>query len=486
MNKKVTVFVPFSNSSYFSELISEFENNPLVDKIFVLCNNENEAGKFKSKLINVNNIWESNTIRLINDYSKSDYVLLLTNNSLIKLGRFALERFIQVAEFTGAGLLYSDYLKESNGVTEKNPVIDYQIGSLRDDFDFGSIMFFPKAAFSKSLEDENTNFNFAGLYSFRLAVSRNFSLVHIAEFLYKQIDSAKDENGERQFNYVDPKNRLVQLEMEKAVTIHLEKIRAKLNPPFKTIENFDESFPIEASVIIPVKNREKTIADAVNSALTQKTNFDFNIIVVDNYSTDKTTSILQEISKKDKRLIHLIPDRKDLGIGGCWNEATHDKFCGKFSVQLDSDDVYLNDTTLQKIIDKFKEDKSAAVIGSYLLTDFKLNTLPPGIIDHKEWTNENGSNNALRINGFGAPRAFYTPVIRQIKIPNVSYGEDYAVCLAISRTYKISRIFEPVYACRRWEGNSDSFLTVEKLNYNNYYKDKIRSYELMARQRMKA
>jgi glycosyltransferase involved in cell wall biosynthesis len=238
---------------------------------------------------------------------------------------------------------------------------------------------------------------------------------------------------------------------------------------------------MEASVIIPVRNRVRTIEDAVRSALDQETNFKYNVIVVDNHSTDGTTDILNHFHHNE-RLVHIIPERDDLGIGGCWDLAINHPKCGRFAVQLDSDDLYSGPDTLQKIVDKFYEEQCGMVIGSYRMTDFQLNTLPPGVIDHKEWTDENGHNNALRVNGLGAPRAFYTPLLRSIGMPNVSYGEDYAVGLAISRNYHIGRIYEPVYLCRRWEGNSDSSLSIEKLNANNTYKDSIRTREFIIRQ----
>ena len=156
-----------------------------------------------------------------------------------------------------------------------------------------------------------------------------------------------------------------------------------------------------------------------------------------------------------------------------------DEHCGRFAIQLDSDDLYINHHVLQRIVDTFHEHQCAMVIGSYKMVNFKLEEIPPGIIDHKEWTPDNGRNNALRVNGLGAPRAFYTPLLRQIRIPNVSYGEDYATALAISREY---RIYEPLYLCRRWEGNSDADLNIQRVNANNYYKDKIRMIEILARQ----
>jgi glycosyltransferase involved in cell wall biosynthesis len=328
----------------------------------------------------------------------------------------------------------------------------------------------------------NENYESAAIYDLRLKISQDNSLVRIPEFLYTTIETDDRKTGEKLFDYVNPKNRNVQIEMEKAVTNHLKIIDAYLEPKFLEIEIDEESFEVEASVIIPVKNRIKTIADAIKSVLKQKTNFNFNLIVVDNHSNDGTSEIISQLAKTDDRLIHLIPERTDLQIGGCWTKAIMSSNCGRFSIQLDSDDIYFDETTIQKVVEKFREEKCAMVVGSYKLTDFQLNEIPPGLIDHKEWTPDNGRNNAIRINGLGAPRAFYTPLLRKIKIPNVSYGEDYAVGLEISRNYQIGRLYEPIYLCRRWEGNSDASLDIEKLNSNNYYKDKIRTFEVLARQ----
>jgi hypothetical protein len=384
---------------------------------------------------------------------------------------------VQVAENTGAAMVYSDYYEIKNGVHSVHPVIDYQEGSLRDDFNFGPVQLF-RSYILKSFED--LEFQHAGYYSLRLHASRLRELVRIPEFLFTMNESDTRKSGEKQFDYVSSNAREKQIEMEMVCTSHLKKIGGFLQPPFREIDFSEADFPMEASVIIPVRNRIKTIKDAVESVLSQKTNFKFNLIVIDNFSTDGTTQMLAKYAK-NKKLIHIIPDRNDLGIGGCWNVGIFSEMCGKFAVQLDSDDLYSSENTLQKIVDKFYEEKCAMVIGSYQMTNFDLEEIPPGIIDHKEWTPENGPNNALRINGLGAPRAFYTPVLREIKVPNVSYGEDYAVGLAISREYKIGRIYEPVYLCRRWDDNSDASLDVAKQNAHNLYKDRIRSIELKAR-----
>jgi glycosyltransferase involved in cell wall biosynthesis len=315
-------------------------------------------------------------------------------------------------------------------------------------------------------------------------VSQIADLVHVNEFLYTEFEEDNRESGKKIFDYVDPKNRQVQIEMEKACTQHLKDVGAYLEPIFNPIEfNMDE-FEYEASVIIPVRNRIKTIKDAIASVLRQKTVFKFNLIVVDNHSTDGTTEAIEEFNN-DSRLIHLIPNRNDLGIGGCWNLGIHHPQCGKFTIQLDSDDIYSGEDTLQKIVNAFYEQNCAMVVGTYQMTNFDLEMIPPGIIDHREWTPENGRNNALRINGLGAPRAFYTPILREIKLPNTSYGEDYAVGLRISRNYQIGRIYDILYLCRRWEDNSDASLDIVKMNGHNLYKDRIRTWELQARKKIK-
>ena len=387
---------------------------------------------------------------------------------------------LSIAEATKAGMLYADHYQIKDDEQIKAPVIDYQFGSLRDDFDFGSVLFFNTAALKASVEKMKVSYQHAGLYDLRLRLSQKYSLVHVNEYLYSEIEEDHRKSGEKQFDYVDPRNRDRQIEMEQACTEHLKAIGGYLKPDFKDIDFNAGEFEVEASVIIPVRNRAMTIAAAIESVLKQKTTFKFNLIVINNHSTDGTTEVIDGF-KSDERVVHLIPERKDLGIGGCWNYGVNSNQCGKFAVQLDSDDLYKDENTLQTIVNAFYEQKCAMVIGSYMMTDFDLNTLPPGVIDHKEWTPDNGRNNALRINGLGAPRAFYTPVLRNIGLPNTSYGEDYAMGLNISRYYQIGRIYDVLYLCRRWGGNSDAALSIEKVNANNLYKDRIRTWELQAR-----
>ena len=426
----------------------------------------------------------SNTIVSIAENTDADYVMICTRHTTIGWGNNTLERFLRVADDTDAVMVYADHYKMVEGKMEKHPVIDYQSGSLRDDFDFGSLWCIKAQALADYIaQPDREEYQFAALYDLRLYLSRVGEIFHLNEFLYSEAELDTRKSGEKQFDYINPRNREVQIEMEKACTQHLGKVGALIDTTFYRQPDFGEQdFEYEASVIIPVFNREKTVADAVKSALGQKANFKFNVIVVNNHSTDRTGEILDEL--KVDNLIQIVPERTDLGIGGCWNEAINSSFCGKFAVQLDSDDLYSSPKTLQKIVDAFYKQKAAMIIGSYRMCDFDLNTLPPGLIDHKEWTDENGCNNALRINGLGAPRAFFTPLVRQIQFPNTSYGEDYALGLAFSRRYRIGRIYDELYLCRRWGGNSDAALSVEKVNANNLYKDRLRTMELKARQHL--
>ncbi len=484
MKNKITAFLPYSGNDFTFKNVEEIKSSGMAEKIYLLSQQEVNEKFNDCEVIKIDSLFASKTFEQIKKLTKTDFILLVTQDTLINFGQFAFERFLDVAETSKAGIVYSDYYEVKGSERTTHPVIDYQLGSIRDDFNFGPVLFFNSKALAKTLEEKKSNYKFAGLYNLRIGISRKHSVIRIPEYLYTTVESDLRKSGEKLFDYVNPKNREVQIEMEKAETEHLKKIKAYLAPKFQKINLTEGNFEFEASVIIPVRNRVKTISDAVESVLKQKTNFPFNLIVVDNHSTDGTTEVLFEEAKKDNRLIHIIPEREDLGIGGCWNEGAHHEKCGRFAVQLDSDDIYFDETTLQKVVDLFRKEKCAMVIGSYKLTDFQLNDLPPGVIDHKEWTPNNGRNNALRINGLGAPRAFFTPLLRKIKIPNVSYGEDYALGLAISRNYQIGRIYEPIYVCRRWEGNSDAALSIDKQNTYNLYKDRLRTFEILARQKL--
>lgn len=421
---------------------------------------------------------------LMADRTEARWVLLVFKDN-ISFGQNAIDRMLQVAEDTGAAMVYADYYKVKAGELCPNPTIDYTLGSIRDDFDFGSVVLLRGDLVNEFAQtDEAGGYQYAGWYALRLFLSRRGDIFHLGEFLYTEEERDLRKSGEKQFDYVDPKNRLVQIEMEQAATFHLSELGALVDTSAYTSPDFTlGDFPVEASVIIPVRNRARTVKDAVVSAVGQECGFEFNVIVVDNHSTDGTTEILEDLAKDCDRLKVIVPERQDLGIGGCWNEAVNSEWCGRFAVQLDSDDLYSSPQALQRIVDAFHEQQAAMIVGSYRMCNFQLETLPPGLISHAEWTDENGPNNALRINGLGAPRAFFTPLLRKLQLPNTSYGEDYAMGLAFSRRYRIGRIYDELYLCRRWEGNSDAALSIEKINKNNLYKDRLRTIEILARMR---
>ncbi len=481
----LTIVLPF-HSHRFSDTLQQFSANTSVKKILLLHEGVELPSLPKIKGIKAAALHSGKTLNAVFKKIKTDYALFLPQTAEIQLGQSALERFLAVAESTGAGMLYSDFYEIKKEQRHEHPLNDYQLGSIRDNFDFGALLLFNLAAVRASLKKYRpvANVAFSGLYDLRLKLSRHYSLFHIQEYLYTKVESDLRLSGEKQFDYVDPRHRAVQVEMEKVATQHLKRLGAYLAPRFKKAPKSSQDFPVEASIIIPVRNRVHTIVEAAHSALTQKTDFPFNVIVVDNHSTDGTTEKLKGLSAQHPALKHVIPGRRDLGIGGCWNEAVASARCGKFAVQLDSDDIYSGTDTLQKIVAEFRRGDYAMVIGSYRLVNMNLQEIPPGLIDHREWTPNNGRNNALRINGLGAPRAFNTTLLREVGLPNVSYGEDYAVALRLSREYQIGRIYDCVYLCRRWEGNTDAALSLEKNNRNDYYKDKIRSIEILARQQI--
>lgn len=509
MREKIDLFLPCEDLTVAQEALTELHDNKTVQHINLLVSSDFAAQHQVPDgctFVVIDRLESSNTITSIAENTDADYVIICTKTTPIKWGLYALERFLRTADDTGAVMIYSDHysmVKDESlsqdgtsavGKLEKHPVIDYQEGSLRDDFDFGSLWLIKSQCLRfYAAQTDRVDYLYAGLYDLRLYLSRVGEIFHLNEYLYTENELDTRKSGEKQFDYVNPRNREVQVEMERACTQHLEKVGALIDTSYYRLPDFNEQdFEYEASVVIPVFNREKTIADAVKSALSQKANFKFNVIVVNNHSTDKTGEILSRIAhemeeKNDKqagRLIQIVPERRDLGIGGCWNVAINSDHCGKFAVQLDSDDLYSSPKTLQKIVDAFYKQKAAMMIGSYRMCDFDLNTLPPGLIDHKEWTEDNGCNNALRINGLGAPRAFFTPLVRQIQFPNTSYGEDYALGLAFSRRYRIGRIYDELYLCRRWGGNSDAALSIDRVNANNLYKDRLRTMELKARRQM--
>ena len=461
----IDCFIPLVNEEDFNATRHELKQCALVSHIYP---------------IGIDKPLSSATMKWIGETTEANYTLLYTKGSPLKLGLFALERMVQLAEDSRAGMVYADHYQLKEGKQIAAPVIDYQKGSLRDDFNFGSVMLFKTSALKAATERMKSEYQYAGLYDLRLKLSQTEKLVHINEYLYTEVETDIRKSGEKQFDYVDPRNRNRQIEMEQVCTEHLKEIGGYLKPCFTPIDFGQEVFEYEASVIIPVRNRIRTIRDAIRSVLKQQCDFKFNLIVIDNHSTDGTSEAIDEF-KADERVIHIIPESNDLGIGGCWNIGVHHPKCGKFAIQLDSDDVYKDEHTLSIMVRAFYEQQCGMVVGTYMMTDFEMKRLPPGIIDHREWTPENGRNNALRINGLGAPRAFYTPLLRQIKVPNTSYGEDYALGLRFSRHYQIGRVYDVVYLCRRWEGNSDAALDIAKTNANNLYKDRIRTWELEAR-----
>ena len=482
--RKVNCFLPAMSVEQIMPTIKEFRSLQCAEDVALFLLSKEKIEIEGCTTIITENLNSMDTLRSIAANADADFTLIYTKYTTLSFAQYGLERFYNLAIASGAGLIYSDYYQIIDGVRSNAPTIHYQFGSLRDDFSFGSLLFYNSRALKDAIRSIKGEYTFAGLYALRLAVSRIADISRINEYLYTEIEQDNRKSGEKQFDYVDPKNRAVQLEMEAACTEHLKAIGGYLEPNFKTVEFDKGNFEYEASVIIPVRNRVRTIEDAIRSVLVQETKFPFNLIVIDNFSTDGTSDIIARYAKEDDRVIHLIPEREDLGIGGCWNLGVDHPKCGKFAVQLDSDDVYESPATLQTIVDAFYEQNCAMVVGSYTITNGDMQPIPPGLIDHKEWTPENGRNNALRINGLGAPRAFYTPFLRSIHVPNTSYGEDYALGLRVSREYQIGRIYKSLYLCRRWDGNSDSVLSVEKINANNLYKDKIRTFELISRIKM--
>lgn len=483
MNNKITVFIPLSDKESLESTVSSLKSTGVVARIVIVAGKDTkvEYNDPDVDYLYSEGFSSTSAVNKMALMSDTPYIMVYTSNQPLYPGKYSLQRMLSVCENTGAGMLYSDYYEKKNDKLTPHPVTDYQEGSLRDDFNFGSVIMYKDTAFQYACRKMDKNYRYAGLYDLRLKISQNNLIIHLPELLYavNEIDTRK--SGEKQFDYVDPGNREVQMEMEDACTDHLKRINGWLKPEFTEI-SFDEGvFKYEASVIIPVKNRVKTISDAIESVLSQKTQFKYNLIIIDNHSVDGTTDIVKGFATKDNRVIHIIPDRHDLGIGGCWNEGIYSDECGKFAIQLDSDDMYIDQNVIKKIVEAFYEQNCAMVIGSYKMVNFNLEDLPPGLIDHREWTPDNGRNNALRINGLGAPRAFYTPVLRKTGVPNVSYGEDYAVGLAISRFYSIGRIYEPLYLCRRWEDNTDAALDVSRMNAYNIYKDRLRTIELLAR-----
>ena len=486
--KRLTVAIPLFEERDLA-FIDKIHGHPLIDELWCLIPGEPPALPAGVKAIKVDGLFSGGTVRSLLGQLKSDYWLQLLPGGEVEFDARALERLVQVADDSGAGLIYSDFRERNGTEISDHPLIDYQVGSLRDNFDFGAVLFFSRRALERAVAEQggvSNDLQWGGLYDLRLKLSIDSEIFRVPEPLYTRVSIDRRASGEKIFDYVDPRQRDYQLEMERIATEHLQRLGAWLKPEFAVPPEPEGDFPVTASIIIPTRNRVKTVADAVKSALAQAADFDFNVIVVDNHSSDGTTELLRQLSAADSRLIHLIPTRTDLGIGGCWNEAVFSRHCGRYAVQLDSDDVYADDQTLRQVVAEFERGGHAMVIGSYTIVDFELRELPPGLIDHREWTRENGRNNALRINGLGAPRAFNVAVLRKIGLPNVSYGEDYAVALRLSRDYEIGRIYQSLYFARRWSGNSDSALPLATMNRYDSYKDRLRTIEIQARQQLTA
>jgi len=487
MNKTITCFIPYGSENQINKTIRHLQECSTVDRIFLLPTSPvpNLSLPDKCYILPSSAPESVERYKQVALYANTPFTLICTQVQDLEFGYMALERMCDYLSAPQCSMVYADHYKTIKGERTPHPVIDYQLGSVRDDFDFGSLLMFRTDYLKRAINEieAEKEYQHSALYALRLALSRYGELTHIREFLYTETEIDLRKSGEKQFDYVDPRNRQVQIEREEVFTQHLKKIGAYLKPGMMTVDLKEGEFSHEASIIIPVRNRARTINDAIRSVLEQETSFPFNLIIIDNHSTDGTSEIIEQY-KNDNRVIHLIPERTDLGIGGCWNLGINHPQCGRFAIQLDSDDLYSTLHTIQTIIDKFYKEQCAMVIGSYRMTDFTLQTLPPGVIDHKEWTDENGHNNALRINGLGAPRAFFTPLLRKIRVPNTSYGEDYALGLAFSRQYRIGRIYDVLYLCRRWEGNSDAALSIEKINQNNNYKDSLRTLEIKLRQAM--
>lgn len=487
MNKTITCFIPYGSENQINKTIRHLQECSTVDRIFLLPTSPvpNLSLPDKCYILPSSAPESVERYKQVALYANTPFTLICTQVQDLEFGYMALERMCDYLSAPQCSMVYADHYKTIKGERTPHPVIDYQLGSVRDDFDFGSLLMFRTDYLKRAINEieAEKEYQHSALYALRLALSRYGELTHIREFLYTETEIDLRKSGEKQFDYVDPRNRQVQIEREEVFTRHLKKIGAYLKPGMMTVDLKEGEFSHEASIIIPVRNRARTINDAIRSVLEQESSFPFNLIIIDNHSTDGTSEIIEQY-KNNNRVIHLIPERTDLGIGGCWNLGINHPQCGRFAIQLDSDDLYSTPHTVQTIVDKFYKEQCAMVIGSYRMTDFTLQTLPPGVIDHKEWTDENGHNNALRINGLGAPRAFFTPLLRKIRVPNTSYGEDYALGLAFSRQYRIGRIYDVLYLCRRWEGNSDAALSIEKINQNNYYKDSLRTLEIKLRQAM--
>lgn len=484
----ITVVLSYEPNPSFEKTLDILSESSFIRSILILHSKSIQMVKPKTEFLLIEKIGSSETLLKVLDLIRTDYALFILNPRIISFQSGVLGKFIEKAEKNRSAIIYSDFYEVSKeNFTTLHPLNDYQLGSVRDDFDFGSLLLVSTHAIKEVLKKYGLllDTNWGSLYDLRLKVSIEHRIDHLREPLYTGSPDKEPASDERRFSYLDPKNRRIQKEMEKIFTDYLKRIGAYLpQNSLKEVEPSKEAFPVDASVVIPVRNRKETIGEAMESVIRQETNFPYNILVVDNHSTDGTATILSRLAQKDHRVLHLIPKRTNLGIGGCWNEAIVHPACGRYVVQLDSDDLYSTPYTLQMMVDRCRQGRFGMVIGSYTLVDFNLKEIPPGLIDHREWTDENGHNNILRINGFGAPRAFDTSLIRKMGFPNLNYGEDYDVGLRICRKYKVGRIYESLYLCRRWSGNSDANLSLKETNQKDALKDRIRTKEILARKKM--
>ncbi len=484
--KPLTVVLPYRPGAFFKKSLVLLGKSPLVERVVIVSQVPVRLKMERCQIVVEGPLSSSQTLARILSGIQTKYLLLFSGDLPLFVEPDSLGSLIDKAESTKAGIVYSDFYDESEDGKMLHPLNDYQLGSMRDDFDFGAVVLYSVPAIRRALKKygQIPGIKSAGLYDLRLKVSIDHSVHHLREPLYSVMGTRRPASDQI-FAYVDPRNQANQGEMESVFTNYLKKIGAYLPAhQLRKVEGKQKSFVVEASIITPVRNRRKKIAEAVKSALSQRTDFPFNVIVVDNHSTDGTSAILSDLTRQHPSLKHVVPRRTDLGIGGCWNEALRHEGCGRYTVQLDSDDLYSDPYTLQKMVDLLRQGNYAMVIGSYTLVDSRLKKIPPGLINHCEWTDENGHNNALRINGLGAPRAFNSSLMRKIKFLNVSYGEDYAAALRICREYRIGRIYESLYLCRRWSGNTDAALRIEEKNRNDAFKDRIRTVEILARQKM--
>ena len=474
-------FVIYSGQESLSATLAALRSSEIVDECFVMNTTGAEVKAEGCTTLAVDSLTSTAAIKAIAESSKCKYTLIYTNNDVLKLGLHAMKRMVQIADDSNAVMCYADRYQVRCGVVTKAPVIDYQQGSLRDDFEFGSVVLIRTSALKQAARAMSGDYRHAGFYDLRLRLSEIGELVHINEYLYSEVAMDLRSSGEAIFDYQNPDNRGKQLEMEAVVTDYLKRVGAYLEPgSYEALDLKQGDFAVECTVVIPVLNRVRVIRDAIKSVLKQKADFKYNLIIVDNHSTDGTSEAIDEFAA-DERVIHIIPERTDLGIGGCWNLGVDDPRCGCFEIGLDSDDVYKTEHVLATMVAEFYRSNSAMVVGGYEITDFDMNVLPPGEILHKEWTDDNGRNNLLRVNGIGGPRAFFTPVYKSLYLPNTCYGEDYAMGLYVSRRYRVGRVWEVMTCARRWEDNTDADLDVFKMNANNVYKDRIRTWELQAR-----